>query len=253
MIDTALVLPERDAKPRRRGLTMVIDPGLPTGQFEDAVESVGEYVDLVKFGWGTALVTKDIKRKIDVLRSARIDFYLGGTLFERYAQAGLVGEWTALCHVLGAGIVEVSNGTIAMTHIEKAGWVAALADEFLVISEVGFKDSARSEALTPRDWIDCIGRDLASGACLVTTEARESGRSGLCRPDGEPRHDLVTEILASGIDRDRLLFEAPNKDLQTYFVRLLGAGANLGNVRADEVIGLETLRLGLRSDTLPAG
>lgn len=253
MIDTALVLPERDAKPRRRGLTMVIDPGLPTGQFEDAVDSVGEYVDLVKFGWGTALVTKDIKRKIDILRSARIDFYFGGTLFERYAQAGLVDEWTAFCHVLGAGLVEVSNGTIAMTHTEKADWVRALAGEFVVISEVGFKDSTRSEALTSQDWIDCIQRDLMAGAHLVTAEARESGRSGLCRPDGQPRHDLVTEILESGITVDRLLFEAPNKELQTYFVRRLGAGANLGNVRADEVIGLETLRLGLRSDTLPTG
>lgn len=251
MIDTALALPEREAKPRRRGLTMVIDPGLPTGRFEDAVESVGEYVDLVKFGWGTALVTRDIKRKIDIVRSAGIDWYLGGTLFERYAQAGLVGEWTTLCHVLGAEIVEVSNGTIAMTHADKAGWVSTLAAEFVVISEVGAKDEARSESLTPEEWIDCIQRDLAAGARLVTTEARESGRAGLCRSDGEPRHDLVTAILGSGVDRDRLLFEAPTKDLQVYFIRLLDAGANLGNVRVDDVIGLETLRLGLRSDTMP--
>jgi phosphosulfolactate synthase len=250
MIDTRLDLPERDDKPRRRGLTMVIDPGLFTGQFEDAIASVGEYIDLVKFGWGTALVTKDIKRKIDILRSAGIGFYLGGTLFERYAVVGLVDEWRSLCRALGATVVEISNGTIDMDHAEKAHWVEALADEFVVISEVGFKDSDRNEALTAADWIGCIRADLAAGAQLVTAEARESGRSGFCRPDGQPRHDLVEEILGSGLDADTLLFEAPNKELQTYFVRRLGASANLGNIRVDDVIGLETLRLGLRSDTL---
>ena len=250
MIDVPLDLPERERKPRSTGLTMVIDPGLLTGQFEDAIESVGEYIDLVKFGWGTALVTKDIKRKIDILRSAGIDFYLGGTLFERYAAVGQVDQWRALCHQLGATVVEVSNGTIDLDHAAKARWVEALAGEFAVISEVGFKDSARADELTPADWVHCIRQDLAAGAHLVTAEARESGRSGFCRPDGQPRHDLVEEILGSGVDAGTLLFEAPNKELQTYFVRRLGAAANLGNVRVDDVIGLETLRLGLRSDTL---
>jgi phosphosulfolactate synthase len=250
VIDTQLRLADREPKPRRRGLTAVIDPGLFTGHFEDAIDSVGEFVDLVKFGWGTCLVTKDIKRKIDILRGAGIGFYFGGTLFERYALDGLVSEWLALCRVLGTTHVEVSNGTIPIDNTEKARWVARLADEFVVISEVGFKDIRRSDALAPMHWLSFIEEDLAAGAHLVTAEARESGRSGMCRADGEPRHELIDEILGSRIDLDRLLFEAPNKDLQTYFLRRMGASVNLGNVRADDVIALETLRRGLRSDTL---
>ena len=252
MIDTQLRLPNFEPKPRQRGLTMVIDPGMFTGQFEDAMDSVGESVDFVKFGWGTCLVTKDIKRKIDILRSTGIDFYFGGTLFERYALDGLVSEWLTLCRVLGATYVEVSNGTIPIDNSEKARWVARLTDEFIVISEVGFKDIRRSDALAPARWVSLIKEDLAAGAHLVTAEARESGRSGICRSDGEPRHGLVDEILCSGIDLDRLLFEAPNKDLQAYFLRRMGSSVNLGNIRAEDVIALETLRRGLRSDTLLA-
>lgn len=252
MIDTQLRLPHLEPKPRQRGLTMVIDPGMFTAQFEDAIDSVGELVDLVKFGWGTCLVTKDIKRKIDILRSAGIDFYFGGTLFERYALDGLVSEWLALCRVLGVTHVEVSNGTIPIDNTEKARWVARLADEFIVISEVGFKDMRRSDALAPARWVSLIEQDLAAGAHLVTAEARESGRAGICRADGEPRHELIDEIISSGINLDRLLFEAPNKELQTYFLHRMGSSVNLGNIRADDVIGLETLRRGLRSDTLLA-
>ncbi len=251
MIETQLRLPDLELKPRRRGLTMVIDPGLFTGQFEDAIDSVGEFVDLVKFGWGTCLVTKDIKRKIDILRSADIDFYFGGTLFERYALDGLVSEWLELCRHLGATHVEISNGTIPIDNTEKARWVTRFADEFVVISEVGFKDITRSDALASARWLSFIEEDFAAGAHLVTAEARESGRSGICRADGQPRHELVTEIISSGIDLDRLLFEAPSKDLQTYFLRRMGPSTNLGNIRADDVIALETLRRGLRSDTLP--
>lgn len=252
MIDTQLRLPHLEPKPRQRGLTMVIDPGMFTAQFEDAIDSVGELVDLVKFGWGTCLVTKDIKRKIDILRSAGIDFYFGGTLFERYALDGLVSEWLELCRVMGVTHVEVSNGTIPIDNTEKARWVARLADEFVVISEVGFKDMRRSDALAPPRWISLIEQDLAAGAQLVTAEARESGRAGICRADGEPRHELVDEIISSGLNLDRLLFEAPNKELQTYFLRRMGSSVNLGNIRAEDVIGLETLRRGLRSDTLLA-
>jgi phosphosulfolactate synthase len=250
LIDTALDLPSRDGAPRRRGLTAVIDPGLFTGRFEDAIDSVGEYIDLVKFGWGTALVTKDIKRKIDVLRSAGIEFYFGGTLFERFAVQGLVDDWRELCHTMGATHVEVSNGTIDMTDAEKAGWIERLAGEFTVISEVGVKDDVRSAAMTADDWVDAVHADLRAGAVLVTTEARESGRSGICSRDGIPRQDVVEQILDSGVNADQLLFEAPTKDLQTYFVRRLGPSVNLGNVHVDDVIALETLRLGLRSDTL---
>jgi phosphosulfolactate synthase len=250
MIDTRLDLPLRESAPRRTGLTMVIDTGLFTGQFVDAVESVGEYVDMVKFGWCTGLVTRDIKRKIDVLREAGIVFYFGGTLFERFALDGMVGEFRDVCAGLGATHVEVSNGTIAMSNAEKARWVAALAEEFTVISEVGFKDPGRAGDMSSAEWVDAIGQDLAAGARLVTTEARESGRSGLCRPDGQLRGDIVEDVLTSGADVEKLIFEAPTKELQTWFVKRLGAGVNLGNVHAQDVLSLETLRLGLRSDTM---
>ena len=250
MIDTRLELPARETSPRRRGLTMVIDPGLHTGRFADAVESVGKYVDIVKFGWCTALVTPDIKRKIDILKVCGIDFYFGGTLFERFAMSGMVDDWRILCRTLGATHVEVSNGTIPMTNTEKARWVAQLSREFTVVSEVGFKDQGRAAAMTPAEWVEAIGEDLAAGAALVITESRESGRGGLCHPDGTPRAEIVDDVLDGGFDTDRLLFEAPTKDLQAFFVKRLGASVNLGNIHVDDVISLETLRLGLRSETL---
>ena len=146
--------------------------------------------------------------------------------------------------------VEVSNGTIPMSNAEKARWVARLAGEFTVVSEVGFKDQRRATTMTSAQWVDAIGEDLAAGAALVITEARESGRGGLCLPDGTPRVDVVDDVLDGGFDVDRLLFEAPTTELQCFFIKRLGASVNLGNIRADDVIALETLRLGLRSDTM---
>jgi phosphosulfolactate synthase len=144
----------------------------------------------------------------------------------------------------------VSNGTIDLTNAEKAGYIRKLADEFQVISEVGFKDAERSENLPPSRWIECIHEDLDAGARLVTLEARESGRSGICRPNGELRFGLIEELLSSGLDCGTLLFEAPSTELQNYFVKRIGPNVNLGNVAATAVLGLETIRLGLRADTL---
>ena len=253
MIDTRLDLPFRESAPRRTGLTMVIDTGLFTGQFVDMVDSVGEYVDFVKFGWCTGLVTRDVKRKIDVLREAGINFYFGGTLFERFAVDGMVEDFRDLCRSLGAAHVEVSNGTIVMSNAEKARWVSVLADDFTVISEVGFKDPGRAGEMSSAQWVDAIGQDLAAGAHHVTTEARESGRSGICQPDGQVRGDIVEDVLTSGIDVEKLIFEAPTKELQTWFVKRLGASVNLGNIAARDILALETLRLGLRSDTMGTG
>jgi phosphosulfolactate synthase len=146
----------------------------------------------------------------------------------------------------------VSNGTIALTNTEKASYIRKLADDFTVISEVGFKDPTRSAELTASEWIDCIGEDLAAGASLVTLEARESGRSGICRPDGTLRSGLIEDVLAAGIGQVHLLFEAPTTALQAHFITRLGPDANLGNIPASGVLALETLRLGLRADTLTA-
>jgi phosphosulfolactate synthase len=250
MLSTALTLPRRATKPRTTGLTMVIDGGLPLGHFRDLIELGGEYIDFVKFGWGTSVLTNCIEGKIDVLKAHGVDFYFGGTLFEKFMLQGRVDDFRRFCHEYGCQHAEVSNGTVDISNTEKASYVRKLAADFTVVSEVGFKDSDRSQQLPPSAWVDAIREDLEAGAELVTMEARESGTSGICRPDGELRYGLVEDVLTSGVPADKLLWEAPNTELQTYLIKRLGSDVNLGNVPATGVIGLETLRLGLRSDTL---
>jgi phosphosulfolactate synthase len=245
-------LPSRATKPRSTGLTMVIDGGIPLRLFADIVSSTPEYIDFVKFGWGTAIVTGGIGQKIDLLREHGIGFYFGGTLFEKYVTQERFDDYKRFCVEYGASHVEVSNGTILMSNAEKASYIRKLAGDFTVVSEVGFKDPDRSEQLPPSKWVEYINEDLAAGAMMVTLEARESGKSGICRPDGALRFGLIEDVLSAGIDQDSLLFEAPSTALQTYFVTRIGPDVNLGNVPASAVIGLETLRLGLRADTLTA-
>lgn len=249
---TALRLPRRAQKPRHTGLTMVIDGGIPLQHFTDLVSSAAEYIDFVKFGWGTAVVTSDLRAKIRALWANDIGFYFGGTLFEKYVLQGRFDDFRRFCQEYSCRRVEVSNGTISMSNTEKASYIRKLADDFTVVSEVGFKDSVRSEQLPPSMWVDYISEDLEAGASLVTLEARESGKSGICRPDGALRFGLIEDVLASGISQESLLFEAPTTSLQAYFVTRVGPDVNLGNVPAQGVIGLETLRLGLRADTLTA-
>jgi phosphosulfolactate synthase len=243
-------LPSRATKPRSTGLTMVIDGGIPQQLFADTMSSAAEYIDFVKFGWGTAVVTGGIQAKIDVLRAHDIGFYFGGTLFEKYVMQERFDDYKRFCVEHGCGHVEVSNGTITMSNAEKASYIRKLAGDFTVVSEVGFKDPERSEQLPPSKWVEYINEDLAAGATMVTLEARESGKSGICRPDGALRFGLIEDVLAAGVTQDQLLFEAPTTALQTYFVTRIGTDVNLGNVPAGGVISLETLRLGLRADTL---
>jgi phosphosulfolactate synthase len=250
MRPTALQLPNRAVKPRTKGITMVVDGGLPTRHFCDIVESGSEFLDFVKFGWGTALVTKDLNEKIAVLQNIGVDFYFGGTLFEKFVLQDRLEEFRELCQTFSCQFVEVSNGTIDLTNPEKAGYIRKLSGDFQVISEVGFKDAERSENLPPSRWIECIHEDLDAGAVLVTLEARESGKSGICRPNGELRFGLIEELLTCGLNQESLLFEAPSSELQNYFVKRIGPNVNLGNVAASAVLGLETIRLGLRADTL---
>ena len=243
-------LPSRATKPRSTGLTMVIDGGIPLKLFADIMSSTPELIDFVKFGWGTSIVTGGLQQKIDVLREHGIGFYLGGTLFEKYVMQERFDDYKRFCVELGCEHVEVSNGTIMMSNAEKASYIRKLAGDFTVVSEVGFKDPDRSEQLPPSKWVEYINEDLAAGAAMVTLEARESGKSGICRPDGALRFGLIEDVLAAGVGQDQLLFEAPTTTLQTYFITRLGTDVNLGNVPANGVIGLETLRLGLRADTL---
>jgi phosphosulfolactate synthase len=250
MNQTALALPERASKPRSQGLTMMIDGGLPLGQFHDVVTSACEYLDFVKFGWGTAVVTQGLQRKIDILRAHGVDHYFGGTLFEKHLLQGRLDEYRRFCQAFSCHYVEASNGTIDLTNTDKARYVAELAKDFRVISEVGFKDPDRSAGLEAADWITCIEEDLEAGACLVTLESRESGRSGICQSNGEVRQDILEALLSHGSLSDHLLFEAPSTALQAYFVQRLGPDVNLGNIASSALLGLETLRLGLRADTL---
>ena len=249
---THLQLPERSSKPRKAGVTMVIDKGVPLGYFTDLIQSAGDFVDFVKFGWGTSVVSTTIEEKIRVLQDSNVAFYLGGTLFEKYIVQNRFDQFRALCASYGCEYVEVSNGTVDLSDERKSQYVAALCKDFKVISEVGYKDQGRSEMMAPYKWIKYIEADVAAGATLVTLETRESGRGGMCRADGELRYGLVEEILMSGVDSTALLFEAPSTELQSYFVRRLGPDVNLGNIPPADIVGLETIRLGLRSDTFMA-
>jgi phosphosulfolactate synthase len=230
---------------------MVIDGGIPLSLFTDLVTFSAEYIDFVKFGWGTAVVTGSLASKIDVLRANDIEFYFGGTLFEKFVLQNRFEDFRRFCQEHSCGHVEVSNGTIDMSNAEKASYIRKLAADFDVVSEVGFKDADRSQQLAPSAWVECIREDLEAGASLVTLEARESGKSGICRPDGELRYGLIEDVL-SGIGAENLLFEAPNTSLQAQLITRIGPDVNLGNVPAQDVISLETLRLGLRADTLSA-
>jgi len=229
---------------------MVIDSGLPTSQFTDLVSSFGNLIDFVKFGWGTSVVSPNIEAKIAAARAHGVDFYLGGTLFEKYVIQNRFDEFRGICREYGATTVEVSNGTAPMTHEEKATYVEKLAADFRVVAEVGFKDNVQSENFPPKKWIEAIRRDLDAGAYLVTLETRESGKGGICRPNGELRYGLIEEILDSGIEANQLMFEAPTNELQGYFVKRVGTNVNLGNIASDAVVSCETIRLGLRSETL---
>lgn len=245
-----LSLPERTQKPRDYGLTIVIDRGLPTGYFQDVIRSHGQLIDLIKLGWGTALVTQDLHEKVTFAHQHNIPIFFGGTFFEKAVLQQKLNNYVRLCRELEIRYVEISNGTIALPNKDKSRYISKLASEFTIFSEVGYKDEERSRLLAPSQWIEFIKEDLAAGATKVITEARESGRSGICRENGELRYGLIEEILSSGIPVDNLIIEAPNKQLQVYFIRKLGANANFANIAPDDVVSLETLRLGLRSETM---
>jgi phosphosulfolactate synthase len=246
-MDTPLELPVRSAKPRDRGLTHVLDRGLSLRQVDDLVEVAGASVDLVKLGWGTALATGNLRPKLARLREHGIPAVLGGTLTELAIRQGRVDGLVGWLHELGLEHVEVSDGTIALDPADKQGLIRRLAKEFTVLSEVGSKDA--EEIMAPYRWVEQIEAELDAGAWKVITEARESGTAGIYRHDGEVRMGLIDEI-AHAVDPDRLLFEAPRKDQQVFFIRRFGPDVNLGNIAPDEVLALETLRLGLRSDTM---
>ena len=234
-----------DFEPRSGGLTHVLDKGLGPHAWEDVLETSGVYIDVVKLGWGTAYVTPNLRRKLDVLSGKPV--VIGGTFFEVVYVKDKVDEYKRWLQDLGLTHVEISDGTVEIPREEKLELIADLARDFTVLSEVGSKDSEVNFA--PYLWVQWIKEELEAGAWKVITEARESGTAGIFRPSGEMRTGLIDEIV-NEIEVADLIFEAPTKASQAWFVKEFGPTVNLGNIPPDEVIPLETLRLGLRGDTL---
>ncbi|MFT3901781.1 MAG: phosphosulfolactate synthase [Niabella sp.] len=239
-------LPERSDKPRESGLTMVMDKGLSLRQAEDMVNVSDEYIDLVKLGFGTSLVTKALNKKLDLYHEAGIKAYFGGTLFEAFIVRDMFDEYRRLLKKFRMEYVEVSDGTLHMPHEQKCHYIKELSKEFTVLSEVGSKEAGL--IIRPNLWISMMNKEIECGAWKVIAEARESGTVGIYRPNGNAHTALINKILNS-VPQDKILWEAPNKTQQAWFIGLLGPNVNLGNIAPDEVIPLETLRIGLRSDT----
>lgn len=242
-----LKLPERTTKPRESGITHVLDKGYSLGQVRDFLAVAKDYVDIVKLGWGTAVVTPDLKEKIDLYQSNGVPVCFGGTLFEVCLRQGKLEEYLQTVRDLGMDHIEVSDGTIPMDENDKIALVRRLTKEFRVLSEVGSKDA--EVVISPHRWVESIQRELDAGAWKVVTEGRESGTVGIYQPGGEVKEGLLEDIAAAFDVRD-LLFEAPVKSQQVWFIKQFGANVNLGNIPPEEVVSVETLRLGVRGDTL---
>jgi phosphosulfolactate synthase len=225
----------------------VIDRGLSVAEVDGLMESTGASVDVVKLGWGTALVSANLQPKLERYAAHDVPVVLGGTLTELAIRQGRVDGLVAWLRELGLRHVEVSDGTLALELGRKCELIARLAGEFTVFSEVGSKDA--EHVMAPYRWVEQIEAELAAGAWKVITEARESGTAGIFRADGEVRMGLIDEI-AHAVDPQRLIFEAPRREQQVWFLHRFGAECNLGNIAPGDVLSLETLRLGLRSETV---
>src|SRR5438093_5374573 len=233
--------------PAHNGFTHVIDKGLGPRAWEDVLETSGAFIDIVKLGWGTAYVTQNLQRKLEVFRAAGKPVVIGGTFLEAVIVQDKVDQYKSWLQELGLQHVEVSDGVIELPRERKLELIAELARDFTVLSAVGSKDA--EVVYAPYQWVEWIKEELAAGAWKVITEGREGGTAGIYRPTGEMRTGLVDEIVHEVPIAD-LVFEAPTKSAQAWFIKHFGPSVNLGNIPPDEVIALETLRLGLRGDTL---
>lgn len=247
-------IPERTQKPRKSGLTMMMDKGLSWRQAENFVDSCSEFTDIVKLGFGTSYLTKDFERKLEIYHQAGITTYLGGTLFEAFIIRGLFDEYRKLLDRFKIPAAEVSDGSIMLNHDLKCHYIKQLSKDFIVMSEVGSKEEGI--LISPNKWINMMQAELEAGSWKVIAEARESGNVGIYRPNGTAHVALVNKIIAK-VSVENILWEAPKKAQQVWFIKQFGTNVNLGNIAHDEVIPLETLRIGLRGDTfhdfLPEG
>ena len=247
-VRSILDLNGRTSKPRTNGLTWLIDTGAGIRQLDDLLDVCSPHVDMVKLAFGTSLITANLEEKISTIRRHDVDVCLGGTLFELMYLRDRVDDYRRFVRDLGIGTVEISDGSITIPGDDKVRIIESFAPDFKVVSEVGSKDS--SVVVAPARWVKAIQRELAAGASHVILEGRESGTSGMYRTTGEMRTGLIEEVLDAGIEPERLVFEAPQKAHQLYLIKLLGPDVNLANIAVDNVIACESLRRGLRGDTL---
>jgi phosphosulfolactate synthase len=239
-------IPERKPKPRSHGITMIMDKGLSIAEVHNFLSVAHPHVDIVKLGFGTSFVTPNLKEKIEVYSSYNIPIYFGGTLFEAFLVRNQFEDYINVCKEYGVQYMEVSDGSITIPHAEKCGYIEKLTKYGAVLSEVGSKDAAH--IIPPYKWIELMRAELSAGASYVIAEARESGNVGIYRGSGEVREGLVQEILTQ-IPEEKIIWEAPQKSQQLYFIELVGCNVNLGNIAPTEVLPLETMRIGLRGDT----
>jgi phosphosulfolactate synthase len=239
-------LPERPAQPRKNGLTMVMDKGLSIRESIDLIENGSHLIDLLKLGFGTSYATPKLKEKIDHYKKAGLKVYFGGTLFEAYAIRNQFDDYRRVLDYYGVDHVEVSDGSMEIEHDKKCEYIRTLTKDYTVISEVGSKDAEK--IIPPYEWIEMMEKEIEAGVWKVIAEARESGTVGVFRGSGEVRSGLVAEIIRK-IPLEKIIWEAPQKAQQVWFIKLYGANINLGNIAPSELIALETLRLGLRGDS----
>lgn len=239
-------IPIRTDKPRKHGLTMVMDKGLSLAEAENLVSVGAPHIDIIKLGFGTAFVTPNLRAKIEVYQKANIPVYFGGTLFEAFLIRNEFDSYIKVMRDFNIDLVEVSDGSITIPHAEKCGYIEKLTKFGTVLSEVGSKDAAH--IIPPYKWIELMKAELKAGSTYVIAEAREAGNVGIYRGTGEVREGLVQEILTQ-IPAEKIIWEAPQKAQQLYFLELIGCNVNLGNIAPSEIIPLEAMRIGLRGDT----
>lgn len=239
-------IPDRGEKPREAGVTMMMDKGLSLRETEDFISSSGHITDIVKFGFGTSYVTNDLQEKIKLYQDANIKPYFGGTLFEAFIARNMFDDYRRLIDKYGLELMEVSDGSIVIPHEEKCEYIQTLTKQGTVMSEVGSKEAGI--IISPAKWIKMMTNELEAGSWKVIAEGRESGSVGIFRPNGQPHTRLINKIIAK-VKPEQILWEAPAKKQQVWFIKLFGPNVNLGNIAYNEMIPLECLRLGLRGDT----
>lgn len=239
-------LPERESKPRNRGIAMVMDKGLSVEEAKNLVSAAGHLIDYIKLGFGTSIATNSLREKINLYRDSGISVYMGGTLFEAFLVRNMFDEYVDLLKKYDISTVEVSDGSISIDHQRKCDYITRLANDFHVLSEVGSKNAGVE--LDSSEWISQMKTELTAGSSLVIGEARESGTVGIYGKDGSANTALIDEI-HDHVPENKILWEAPKKAQQAWFIRHFGPQVNLGNIAPAEIIALETLRLGLRGDT----